>query len=133
MRQIPKAGLQAALFRGEPLADVVVKFRAGADPVWATEHFNSLADDFDLYPQPLYNDAHLRIGSATRGALDRMFGWKLLRTTVPGHPAMYRWEEVAPPCRYPPPFEELIESIHLSQPGADDDGQWYEYTDPGWT
>jgi hypothetical protein len=124
------ADFQVALIRGEPLADVVVKFRAGVDGVSATVRLNSLADDFDLYPRPWYDDPGSRIGTATRHALERMFGWKLRRVKLPGQSSanpIYWWEEIAPPTRYPQGAQEFIESLGLSQPGADDDGQWYEY------
>jgi len=122
-------GLQVALLRGEPLADVVVTFRAGVDGASATRQINALADDFDLCPPPYYSP-QMRIGTATRDALERMFGWKLRRAEVPGQPStppLYWWEEVSSPSRYPPGLQEVIESLGLSQPGVEDDGQWYEY------
>jgi hypothetical protein len=125
------AGLQAALLRGEPLADVIVKFRAGVDGVSATERINALADDFDLLAAPLYDDPKLRIATATRDALERMFGWKLTRAKLPGQPpaapTIYWWAEVSPVNGYLPELRELVESVGLTQPGSDDDGQWYEY------
>ena len=127
------AGFQTALFRGEPLADVVVAFRAGVDGVSATERINALADDFDLHPRPHYGDPRRRLGTGTREALGRLFGWWLRRATVPGQPhaqPIFWWEEVAPPGRCPPGLEGVIESIGLTQPGADDDGQWYDYRQP---
>lgn len=121
------SGFQAALLRGEPLADVTVVFRVGVDAMSATERINLLASDFDLRRKPWYDDPRLRIGTGTRDALERMFGWRLRRSPLPGNKVVFRWEEVTRPTSYPPGLEELIESIGLSQPGADDDGQWYEY------
>src|SRR5689334_16583211 len=91
------------------------------------EPINSIADDFDLHPRPWYDDPRLRIGTATKAALERLFGWRIERfPREPGH-ARYGWETVTPPSRYPPGVAELIESMGLDQPGADDDGQWYEW------
>ncbi len=120
-------GFLAAFSRGEPLVDVGVKFRAGVDCVTATKLLNSLADDFDLYPRPWYDDPQSRMGTATRAALLRMFGWRLKRAPLPSNEHFYWWKEVSPPNHFPKGLENAIESIGLSQPGADDDGQWYEY------
>jgi len=121
------SGFQAALLRGEPLADVTVMFRVGVDAVSATQRINSLANDFDLWREPYYDHPRLRAGTGTRDALERMFGWRLRRSPLPGSKSVFWWEEVARPSRYPPGLEELIESIGLSQPGDDDDGQWFEF------
>lgn len=119
-------GFKAAFVCGEPLADVTVVFRPGVDGVAATKQLNALADDFDLHPRPYYDDPRLRIGTATKKALDRLFGWRIVRAPLPGG-ASYWWVTVAEPSRYPDGCESLIESMGLSQPGADDDGQWYEW------
>jgi hypothetical protein len=79
-------GLTEALERGAPLAEIVVRFRAGVDFVAATQAFNALGDDLDLSERPWYDDRALRVGSATKEALD------------------------------------VVESIGLTQPGADDQG-----------
>ena len=121
------SGFQAALLRGEPLADFTVVFLVGVDAVSATERINSLANDFDLLRKPWYDDPRLRTGVGTRDALERMFGWRLRRFPLPGSELVFRWDEVTGPTRYPPGLEELIESIGLSQPGDDDDGQWFEF------
>ena len=121
------SGFQAALLRGEPLADFTVVFRVGVDAVSATERINALANDFDLFPKPWYDDPRLRAGSATRDALERMFGWRLRRSPGPGNNLGFMWEEVTRPTCYPPGLEALIERMGLTQPGRDDDGQWYEY------
>jgi hypothetical protein len=115
-------GFKSAFANGEPLADVTVVFRPGVDGVAATERLNALADDFDLHPRPYYDDPRLRIGTATKTALERLFGWRVVRAHLPGGGG-YWWETVTEPSRYPEGCEALIESMGLSQPGADDDGQ----------
>jgi hypothetical protein len=83
---------------------------------------------------PWYNDPRLRTGSATKEALERLFGWRLKRVPLPrfdeqtrtwGHwPNVYEWAEISPPVRHP--IEGIIKSIGTSQPGSGDNGQWYE-------
>jgi hypothetical protein len=119
------AGFKSAFERGEPLADVEVTFRPGVDAVAATERLNALADDFDLHPRPHYRDG-TRIGSATKRALERLFGWQIVRAPLPGGTS-YWWKTLTEPHRYPDGCEALIESMGLDQPGADDDGQWYDW------
>ncbi|HEY2584434.1 MAG TPA: hypothetical protein VGI81_01570 [Tepidisphaeraceae bacterium] len=119
-------GFKTAFARGEPLADVTVVFRPGVDGVAATQRLNALADDFDLHPSPYYNDPRMRLGTATKMALQRLFGWRIQRAPLPGG-AGYWWTTVTEPSRYPDGCESLIERMGLSQPGADDDGQWLEW------
>ena len=120
------AAFQPAIDRGEPLADVSITFREGVDYVAATASINSLTEDFDLHPPPYYDNPRWRIGTSTKPALERLFGWRIERAKPPGYPC-YIWVEIAPPARYPPGLEKLIENMGLSQPGADDDGQPYEW------
>jgi hypothetical protein len=119
---------RTAFERGEPLADVTVVFRVGVDTDEATKQLNGMADDFDLHPEPWYNDPRMRIGAATKNALERLFGWRIERSQLPDGMG-YWWTTAAEPCRYPSGCESLIESMGLSQPGADDDGQWFEWPD----
>jgi hypothetical protein len=106
-----------------------VEFVEGVDYEAATAQLNSLAEDFHLDPRPWYNDPSLRIGSATKESLERLFGWRVKRVPLPPFrkdqiiPG-YMWGEVSPPIRYP--VEGIIHVIEMSQPGADDNGQWYE-------
>jgi hypothetical protein len=130
------AGLDHAIRQGAPLVDVVVRFREGVNYTEATQCLNTLADDFDLLTRPWYDEPALRIGSATKEALERLFGWRLIRVSLERYfeetgqwgtwDDVYRWEEVSGPKRYPEPVADLIESIWISQPGSDDEGQWYE-------
>ena len=119
-------GFKSACASGEPLADVTLVFHPGVDGIAATARLNALADDFDLHRRPCYDDPRLRAGTATKQALERLFGWRIVRAPLPGARG-YWWETVTEPNRYPDGVESLIESMGLSQPGADDDGQWYEW------
>jgi len=128
-------GLAGALERGAPLAEIVVRFRDGVDFAAATRAFNALGDDIDLYEQPWYDDPALRVGSATKEALERLFAWRLSRVPLERYdeaagvwstwPGVYRWEELSQP-RIPSELGEVVETIGLSQPGAHDHGQYYE-------
>ncbi|MFO0800483.1 MAG: hypothetical protein U0804_23695 [Gemmataceae bacterium] len=130
------AGLKAAFDRGEPLCEVTVAFRRNVDAVAATEAINAACDDFDLHPKPWYNIPQNRLGSATRGALERLFGMRLLRVRLErydeatgtwGHwPNAWRWEQVGDPDFGRSEWGSLIERIGLSQPGHGDDGQPWE-------
>ena len=130
------AGLERALSHGAPLAEIVVRFHEGIDAVAATNAFNALGDDIDLHLRPWYDDPALRVGSATKEALERLFGWRLIRVPLDRYdeatgtwgkwPNAFRWEELNSPEHLPPSVAALVQSIGISQPGADDDGQWYE-------
>ena len=117
---------QFAIDRGEPLADVTVVFQDGVDAIKATDRMNTLAEDFDLYTKPWYDDPRMRSGTATKAALERLFGWRIVRTQVAEHSG-YMWTTEIEPNRWPDGFETAITSIGLSQPGADDDGQRYDW------
>jgi hypothetical protein len=126
--------LYEAVRKGIPLVEVCAKFIPSIDDKAAVRHLNLLAEDFHLFPPPYYDDPRLRVGSATKEALERLFGWELKRvplerydpkTKTWGHwPDVYRWQEMVGPTRFP--VENTIERISISQPGADDNGQWYE-------
>jgi hypothetical protein len=128
------AGLREAIRKGAPLVEISVQFVEGIDYPAATERLNSLAEDFHLHLRPWYDEPRLRVGSATKEALERLFGWRLKRVPLELYdehtktwgqwPLMYRWAEISPVERFP--IEGVIQSIGMSQPGADDDGQWYE-------
>ena len=126
MQIVGTTGFQPAIDRGEPLADVTVEFHDGIDAIKATDRLNALAEDFDLHSRPWYDDAKMRIGTATRAALERLFGWRIVRIPL-ANQSGYMWTTAIEPNRWPDGFETAIASIGLSQPGADDDGQWYEW------
>lgn len=130
------AGLQAALTRGEPLVEVTIGFRQGVDAAAATARINAECEDFDLHPQSWYGQPQQRVGSATRGALERLFGVRLVRVRLErfdeatgawGHwPNAWRWEQVGRPEPGRSEIGELVETVDLSQPGQGDDGQPWE-------
>jgi hypothetical protein len=126
--------LLAAIAKGVPLIDITLTFVPGVDYASAANQLNGLADDFHLLARPPFNNPRLRNGSATKEALERLFGWKLKRMPLERYdertkawgywPDQFRWDEITPPQTHPLPG--VIESIVMVQPGADDNGQWYE-------
>jgi hypothetical protein len=128
-------GLTEALERGAPLVEIVVRFRAGIDFAAETQAVNALADDIDLHARPWYDDPALRVGSATKEALERLFSGRLSRVPLERYdevagvwstwPDVYRWEELNEP-RFPPELVDVVDSIGFTQPGTDDEGQYYE-------
>lgn len=130
------AGLKSALARGEPLCEVTIQFRPGIDAVTATERINAECEDLELHPLPWYDIPQNRVGSATRGALERLFGLKLIRVRLErydettgtwGHwPNAWRWAQVGDPDFGRSDLGALVESASLSQPGLHDDGQPWE-------
>lgn len=129
-------GLRRAVERGAPLVDVVVRFRDGVDYDAATRAMNALADDFDLISSPYHDAPALRLGTATKEALERLFGWRLARVPLESYdeatgewgtwPDVFRWEALNEPRTCPASVAGLIESMAITQPGSDDEGQWYE-------
>jgi hypothetical protein len=129
-------GLDRAIRRGAPLVEITVLFKNGIDYQDATCRMNELSDELELNPGNWYNDPALRVGAATKEALESLFGWSLIRVPLERYDEtnkvwttwenVYRWQETGPPKRYPPEVAQLIQSLGFSQPGADDDGQWYE-------
>lgn len=131
-----QTALESAVRRGVPLVQLTVCFREGVDGDVATNQLNRLADDFDLYTKPWYDNPRLRTGLATKEALERLFRWRLKRVNLERFneqtgnwdhwPDVYRWEEVSKPDLEHAGLSNTIEEIGISQPGAGDDGQWYE-------
>jgi hypothetical protein len=120
------AGLDVAVRKGAPLLEIVVRLQPDIDYQAATETLNSMAGDFHLTPQPWYDDPALRIGAATNEALERLFGWRFVRVPIPGSPKFFMWQESAPLRFVPDVARPLIKTVTVEQPGADDNGQWYE-------
>ncbi len=129
-------GLDEAVTRGVPLVEITVSFVDGVDYAAATERVNSLSDQLHLESRPWYNSPSLRVGAATKEALESLFGWILIRVplerfnettkTWDHWPDTYRWAESQALQKYPTEVTGLIAAVGYSQPGADDDGQWYE-------
>lgn len=112
--------LYDAVRKGIPLVEFTIMFADGVDAIATTKKMNAIAEDFHIYEPPYYDDPLFRIASATKEALERMFEWKLKRVLAPNS-EFYWWEEVVPPK-----LSNDIVSMGLSQPGSDDEGQWYE-------
>jgi hypothetical protein len=119
-------GLDAAVGKGAPLLEIVVRLQPGIDYQAATDTLNSMADDFHLTPKPWYDDPGLRIGSATKEALERLFGGRFVRVPIPDYPKFFMWKESVPFGFMPDVARPLIKTVTVEQPGADDNGQWYE-------
>ncbi|GAA6137045.1 hypothetical protein NBRC116583_07920 [Arenicella sp. 4NH20-0111] len=118
-----------------PLIEIVVRFKEGIDYKNATEQFNSLGEDIHLSGGDWYNQPNLRVGDASAEALFRLFGWKVHRVPLilEGHEKgatteseYYCWDELEPQCCLPSTMQDIIGGISFSQPGSNDEGQWYE-------
>lgn len=118
-------GLHTAIERGEPLAEFTITFKQGVDFVKATDALNNLADDFYVYENPWYNVENLRLAHATKPALERIFGWVIIRKV--SHYGFYFWETEVETNKFPEGLEGAIENMGLCQPGSGDEGQWYEW------
>ena len=110
-----------AVREGIPLVEFTILFVDGTDSIETTERMNAIAEDFHINEKPYYDDPMFRIASATKEALERMFDWKLKRVRISPEVEAFRWEEVSSPN-----LTSEIVAMGLSQPGADDEGQWYE-------
>lgn len=129
------SGLHRALERGAPLVDVVVQLHDALDFVRATDEINALADDFHLQAGDWHGIPGCRIGTATREALERLLGWRHVRVALERYdeasgrwslwPDAFRWQEQNEPRVDRFPLAGVIRSIGTTQPGGDDEGQWY--------
>jgi hypothetical protein len=118
------------------LIEITIRLADAPDYRVSTDTINSVADDFDLHSGDWYGDPRLRVGSATKEALKRLFGWEFIRVNLERYqaetgtwgtsPDFYRWEALNEPELQRFPVPGLITSIGWSQPGSDDDGQWYD-------
>lgn len=124
-KRLEKASLVAASLCGEPLADFVIIFTKGIDYPKATDILNTLGDDFFVYEKPWHDDPQLRIAVARKPALERIFGWVIERKTLDNQ--IWFWETTVEPFRFPVNVENVIEKMNLSQPGSDDEGQFYKW------
>lgn len=138
--------------KGKPLAEVHVYPREGVNVGYLIGTLNALGPDVaageDVY-NSLMRSGKLRghrpsaIMDATKEALDRLFGWRLRRVLPSGFQCMqgesvetltgvFSWEEVVPICHMPTELVDLVESMSLSQPGTNDNGNadLIEYTLP---
>ena len=102
-----KPQLREAAARGEPLADFTISFVEGGDYARFTDILNALAADLFVHEMPWYNVPHLRIAVATKGALQREFGWVIRR--VPHPNGGFWWECANQPQRFPKGLEGQID------------------------
>ncbi|HVT80580.1 MAG TPA: hypothetical protein VHM90_07980 [Phycisphaerae bacterium] len=120
------SGFIAAAARHAPLVSIFVSLCRGINYVEATARINSVADDFELRLGDYCDKPYLRSGTATKEALERLFGWRLRREPMPDQLSIYWWVESGGTDSIPPEFQGLIESVGFEQPGSDDDGQPYD-------
>jgi hypothetical protein len=116
--------LDEAVSAGEPLIDIVVKFREGIDYDLATAAANSLGPDVELRAGHWYGIAQLRIGCVTAEGALRLFGTHFRRIPLQPPGSYFRWSSTEI-TRWPEEIAPYVESISVTQPGANDDGQAY--------
>src|SRR6185295_18117095 len=109
---------------GEPLIAIVVKFREGVDYDIATTAMNSLGPDFELHVGHWYGSPQLRIGAVTAEGALRLFNARFHRLAMECPNSGFRWSSTKI-IRWPDEVVPYVESIGITQPGADDDGQHY--------
>lgn len=129
--------------QGKPLADIGITPAAGENIHELIRLINDLGPDIEVR-EGRYNffirsgklPGHVLLieGDATKEALERLFGWILVRDHKPRwdavkqrydgvHADVYWWKEVQLPQFYPESLQGRIESMGISQPGTNDDGQ----------
>jgi hypothetical protein len=127
--------LDEAAAAGEPLIAIVVRFKEGVDYDRATAAVNSLGPDIDLRSAHWYGDPRLRIGAVTAEGALRLFCARFTRVPIERwnpqtrsydgvHSDSFKWDSTQI-TRWPDELAGFVESIGVSQPGADDDGQPY--------
>lgn len=128
--------------QGKPLAEIGIVPSAGEDIYELINLINRLGPDIEV-TDGRYNDlirdgklsGHtLTIeGDATQEALERLFGWVIVRTEMPKwdaannqydgvHKGFYYWQEKQPPQYYPDSINGQIKEMGLSQPETNDNG-----------
>jgi hypothetical protein len=127
--------LDDAVAAGEPLIDIVVSFKEGVDYDLATTAVNSLGPDIELDLGHWYGSPRLRIGQVTAEGALRLFDARFTRIPLErwnpqscayegvwsGH---FRWSSTKI-TRWPSEVGPYVQSIGITQPGANDDGQSY--------
>lgn len=127
--------LDEAVALGEPLIDIVVIFKEGVDYELATAAVNSLGPDIALSPGRWYDNPRWRIGAVTAEGALRLFCARFTRVPLQRwnpktrshdgvHDDYFRWSSTEI-SQWPREVTPYLESIGITQPGADDDGQWY--------
>ena len=116
--------LDEAVTAGEPLIDIVVKFREGIDYDLATAAVNSLGADVELRAGHWHGNPQLRIGCVTAEGALRLFGAYFRRVPLQHSGSYFRWSSTEI-TRWPETIAPYVVSISVTQPGADDHGQAY--------
>jgi hypothetical protein len=127
--------LDEAVAAGEPLIEIVVRFREGVDYGLATAAVNSLGPDIEIDTRHWYGNPRLRVGAMTAEAALRLFCARFARVPLERwnretrsydgvHSEYFRWDSTEI-TQWPEELAPLVEAIGVSQPGSDDDGQPY--------
>ncbi len=127
--------LDEAVSAGEPLIDIVVRFKEGVDYAFATGMVNSLGPDIQLKNSDWYGDPRLRIGQITAEGALRNFRVRFRRVPLNEwnekeerydgvHKDIFRWHQIEI-LQWPEPLAPVVESVSVTQPGANDEGQAY--------
>jgi len=74
--------LDEAVAGGEPLIEIVVRFKEGVDYDLATAAVNSLGSDIELHSGHWYGDPRLRIGAVTAEGALRLFCARFTRVPL---------------------------------------------------
>jgi hypothetical protein len=127
--------LDEAVAAGEPLIEIVVRFKEGVDYDLAMAAVNSLGSDIELHSGHWYGNPRLRIGAVTAEGALRLFCARFSRVPLERwnpqirsydgvHDDYFRWDSTQI-TQWPRELSAYVESIGVSQPGANDDGQSY--------
>jgi hypothetical protein len=127
--------LDEAVAAGEPLIEIEVRFKEGVDYDLATAAVNSLGPDIELHSGHWYGNPRLRIGTVTAEGALRLFCARFTRVPLERwnpqtrsydgvHDDYFKWDSTQI-TQWPRELAAYVESIGVSQPGADDDGQSY--------
>jgi hypothetical protein len=127
--------LDEAVHAGEPLIDIVVVFKEGVDFALATERANALGPDLELDRRDWHGEPRFRIGQVTAEGMLRLFRVRIRRVPlekwdeqanayVGVHERLFRWDQHKI-VQWPQELRPFLESVGITQPGADDNGQAY--------
>jgi hypothetical protein len=127
--------LDDAVRAGEPLIDIAVSFKEGVDYDLATAAVNALGPDIELDLRHWYGSPRLRIGQVTAEGALRLFAARVVRVPLERwnpesrqHEGVwsdqFRWSATKI-AHWPDEIAPYVQSIGITQPGTNDDGQAY--------
>jgi hypothetical protein len=127
--------LHDAVRAGELLIDIVVIFKAGVDYDRATAAVNALGSDIELDLRHWYDNPRWRIGQVTTEGALRLFAALVVRVPLDrwnpesrrhegGWSDQFRWSSTKI-VQWPDEIVPYVQSIGITQPGANDNGQAY--------